>query len=154
MSKPKRPRGRPRKPATTALVLSLVAVQDALSRRTYGRIKAFWREHLWAEDVRRAQREVHLLLRTGIEAIPGLVCGQLTQEVRAVVEPILSTEIRRVLGVLAAPLEGPTETSVEKRNGIPLKPRRSRTLAEARAQSARLKACLMDLQRGTDPKER
>jgi len=148
-TKAKRPRGRPRKRENTALIASLIAVQDAMSRRTYGKIKAFWREHLRSEDVMREQVEIATLIRARCEAIPDRVAEPIMQLAGnpEAIRALLAAEIRQTLQALADELskaaEGPV-TDDRPADGYP-KPTRSRTLAAARSQSARLKVELMRL---------
>jgi len=156
MSRPtKRARGRPQKSENTALITSLIGVQDAMSRRTYDKIAEIHRTHLRVEDVIRANARIARVVNARLLAFPDRVVEHLTQlSDPSVLKEFLSAEIRRALLDLveelrAMPPREPNACGHDEElawaDQQPPKPTRSRTLAEARSQAARLKTHLIDL---------
>lgn len=137
-----RPPGRPRNPANTILIEALIARQDAMSRRTARRINDILDTHVnigaaayvWARGCRLARARMAVLVDT--------MCTKLGQRsgLRAEIEPLVAEALEELHDDAIGP--PPAEMPPEEPRPRVLT---SHTLAEARAQSARLQTFLMDL---------
>lgn len=133
--------GRPKSPATTALVGALIAKQDAMSARTATRINDFLAEHIpaalvessWYHHVTRARRHLQEIAARAQRRIPHLT----DQDVACLAQ--LVDEALEELGSPAPPRGPmpPREPAAEVH--------RSTCLAEARGQCARLQARWINL---------
>jgi hypothetical protein len=140
----KKPRGRPVKPETTALVMALIGRQDAMAERTAGKIAAILREHVRLEDVEIVWRRICRQARAELGAIPALAAARIPN-LGAAGTTVLEEEIGAIL----------TEMDGGPDDGSPLPPlapeekpptvKRSTTLSAARAQVANLQTHLMTL---------
>src|SRR5262245_36251846 len=137
--------GRPRSPANTELVAALIARQDAMARRTQRRIADFLARHVLVSEVEQDLTYARGVVAESLLALP----SQLAPRIATMTSPeeihrLLSDEIRSVLICASHRLRG-AATDDQAPSIRPPRPRRSRTLAQARAQNARLGAVLIDL---------
>jgi hypothetical protein len=139
--------GRPRSPERTALAHALMLKQDALSRREAARIRALLDTHIrrsdaeevWAVECARVQRRLNRLVGKLAPAVVTAAPGGSTM-----VEAALGAGIRQALTDLASDEDVATTVALLAPETAP-EVRRSRNLAEARAQHARLQVLRLDL---------
>jgi len=143
------PRGRPRNPQNTLLIEALIGRQDAMSRRTARRINEILDAHVnvgaaafvWARMCRTARAKFAEFIERACATIrPGdpVYRDGLTQLVAEVIEDLRDD------------LFGPAPAKMPPEEPRP-RATVSRTLAEARAQSANLAVRLMDLKARITP---
>jgi hypothetical protein len=141
----KKPRGRPRKTQNTELVAALIGRQDAMARRTSARIEEIMRAHVPLESVDILWRRICRRARAGLGRIPALAGARIATTDQAGLRAFLEEEIERILSDADMGTDdGAPLPELGPESGPPAVVR-SRTLAEARAQSARLQSFLIDL---------
>jgi hypothetical protein len=141
----KKHRGRPRKHANTELITALIEKQDAMARRTYTRIEEILRSHVRVADVERLWRCIARRARAGLGTIPARAVARIATADQAGLRAFLEEEIERILSDADMGADDGAPLSELGPESGPPAVVRSWTLAEARAQSARLQSFLIDL---------
>lgn len=140
--------GRPRSKARSELTASLIERQDEQARRTAGRIAALRREYVDLDDADRQRARCFAvtrerLVRVPAELTPLIIAAQPGGE--SVVHRAMAAGLRSALVEVADELDASDDAAPP-----PYSPpviRASRTLAGARARSARLSSELMRVRR-------
>jgi hypothetical protein len=141
-----RPRGRPKSPATTELMAAQIAKQDAMARRTVRKINAFLNQHIQAGEAAYVWAKMCRVTRSRF--------AQFVEEAPEKIGVSNPAAFRRVLAryideALVDLDRDPLRFGPVPDEPPPPEPRaracRSTSLAEARAQNARLQARLIDV---------
>ena len=135
-------RGRPTKPETTLLISSLIAKQDAMSRRLVRQISDIERAHLPADECRLVWAAERIRVR---EIISRRMRAAVLSLAPAADVTVVSTQLEAFARATLIELAGDVQpaTTSRPRPAVRLGP--SRTLSTARARVASLQAELMDL---------
>ncbi|MDO8474586.1 MAG: hypothetical protein Q7W02_00080 [Candidatus Rokubacteria bacterium] len=142
----KKPRGRPVKPESTALIDALIGRQDQMARRTAGKIEQIYKDHVSLVGAD------YLVAKMGREARERF--GRLPDEFLArrssvehpeVAREVLRDLIAEVLTEWPDPAWAELEAYQDLEEPRPAAVTRSHSLADARAQAARLQTAHMQL---------
>jgi len=142
---PKRRRGRPRSAANTELIAALISKQDAMARRTAGKIEQILRTHVRLDAVEISWRRMCRDVRARLAPLPARAeraCPSFRPGDRAVLEAMLAGITDEMDD--GVPDDGSPLPEIPDEEGPPAVTSSS-TLPEARAQLARLQVHLMAL---------